>query len=439
MKKILLTTIALFGMIVLSNAQDNEYYTIVDSVKYKLGNLSGIAIDYYSPRCAVAYECLASSGIVSMPDSITFTECPQSLRGTYPVGRIGNHCFSGKEGITSVILPGTVKILDEDCFSGCSGITSILLPNSIIEIRQYAFSGTGITSITIPDSVSALAQGCFANCRSLSSVTFPPNFRSIGCRCFVNCTSLVSIDAPSAKVGDVCGGSGHFDGEWGYPGAFEGCTSLQTVRLGGSVGDDAFYGCTNLTTIECNIGSVTGDDYKIGYEAFRKCTNLRFLNIGRTKRIGLGAFSGGCGTNLDTLKVMQEVPGNIGWDTPSSTGHYYNSPRTGDIDLEHTVLVVPCNSMDDYENWQPWSLFWNIVEDCSGNNEGIEYPISTNTIEVYSIDGRIYIKGANAVLFSIDGRMLGTIQNNQASQILPQGVYMVKVGTMSARKVVVIR
>lgn len=430
MKKIHFIIITLIGMIGSSNAQTSVFYTIVDSVKYKLSD------DGYGTRYVSAVDCLASSGIVTMPDSITFTECPQSLRGTYPVVSIGEDCFYGigSENITNIILPNTLKTIEKSAFEGCSGISNITLPNSLTSIDQWAFAETGITAITIPDSITLLKNDCFRDCHNLASITFPPNLRYIGFRCFYRCTSLVSIDAPLAGVVDGIFDNVHFDGESGYvgDGAFEGCTSLQTVRLGGSVGSSAFYGCTNLTTVECNTRTTDVDDYyygRIGTEAFRKCINLRYLNIGRTTYISSLAFWGG-GMNLDTLKVLQENPSN-------------EFCGTGDINLEHTVLVVPCNSMNAYENCYPWNNFWTIVEDCSGdtggNTEGINDPIPHTTIDVHSIDGRIYIKGADAVLYAIEGRAIGTIRDSQVSQTLPPGVYMVKVGTLPAQKVVVIR
>ena len=56
----------------------------------------------------------------------------------------------------------SVTSLGNNCFLGCTGLTSITLPNSVTTLEYYCFSGcTGLTSITIPHSVTSLGRSCF--------------------------------------------------------------------------------------------------------------------------------------------------------------------------------------------------------------------------------------------------------------------------------------
>ena len=78
---------------------------------------------------------------------------------TYSVTSLGNNCFLGCTGLTSITIPNSVTTLEDYCFSGCTGLTSITIPNSVTSLGDYCFSGcTGLTSITIPNSVTSLGD-----------------------------------------------------------------------------------------------------------------------------------------------------------------------------------------------------------------------------------------------------------------------------------------
>ena len=89
-----------------------------------------------------------------------------SVEGTiYVVTSLGNWCFSGCTGLTSIDIPNSVTSLEDGCFEGCTGLTSIDIPNSVTSLGVSCFRGcTGLTSITIPNSVTSLGYRCFHVC-----------------------------------------------------------------------------------------------------------------------------------------------------------------------------------------------------------------------------------------------------------------------------------
>jgi len=78
----------------------------------------------------------------------------------------------------AVVIPDTydgkpVNRIYVNGFSNCTGITSVIIPNSVTVIENDAFHGcTGIKSITIPASVTIIGYNAFRNCTNLTSVTF---------------------------------------------------------------------------------------------------------------------------------------------------------------------------------------------------------------------------------------------------------------------------
>ena len=68
--------------------------------------------------------------------------------------------------------------------------------------------------------------------------------------------------------------------------------------------------------------------------------------------------------------------------------------------------------------------------------------IDVDEIKIYSKGGRIVVQGAEGVetrVYDLTGREVVRPNQNGETPVLPSGVYLVKVGTLPARKVVVMR
>ena len=81
-------------------------------------------------------------------------------------------------GITSVVIPNTVKIIGKDAFRK-NKLTSVAIPNSVTSIGNSAFSSNHLTSVTIPTSVTSIGNSAFSS-NHLTSVTIPTSVTSIG-------------------------------------------------------------------------------------------------------------------------------------------------------------------------------------------------------------------------------------------------------------------
>ena len=169
---------------------------------------------------------------------------PEKVKGNdgveYIVTSIGDNCFDGCRGLTSITIPSSVTSLGYKCFYGCSGLTSITIPSSVTSLGESCFYNCiGLTTITIPSSVTSLGDHCFDGCRVLTSITIPSSVTSLGEFCFEGCSGLTSITIPSSvtSLGIYC---------------FYGCSGLTSITIPSSVtslGGGCFLNCQKLESV----------------------------------------------------------------------------------------------------------------------------------------------------------------------------------------------
>ena len=96
------------------------------------------------------------------------------------------------------------------------------IPDKTFEIGRHAFSHcTGLTSVIIPSSVKKIREGAFYNCKGLKSVTIPSSVTVIESQTFGNCIDLKSVVIPSSVTEIECG----------YYGAFAGCIRMVSFEV----------------------------------------------------------------------------------------------------------------------------------------------------------------------------------------------------------------
>ena len=96
-----------------------------------------------------------SGGAITLPPKL----------GGKTVTEIGMNLFytiRANKTVTSIVIPNTVKQIDDSAFYACQALTSITIPSSVTTIGKYAFRNcTALTSITIPSSVTTIYDSSF--------------------------------------------------------------------------------------------------------------------------------------------------------------------------------------------------------------------------------------------------------------------------------------
>ena len=213
--------------------------------------------------------------------------------------------FQNCTALTTVVLSGGLKTLNDKTFYGCSSLENVTLPSNLQTIGASVFQGcSSLKSLSLPSSLKKINKNAFKNCASLMSLSLPGGVTQINESTFQGCASLTAL-------GDM--GNITTVGEYAFSGcknlsfesmtnplqeidnyAFNGCVELTVVNLANSllsIGDYAFNGCTNLVEIEadalCNLRN-------IGAYAFSGCKNLTVIEtdvLSNLQCIGAYAFN----------------------------------------------------------------------------------------------------------------------------------------------------
>jgi hypothetical protein len=176
--------------------------------------------------------------------------------------------FNSKDNLKGVVIPDTVKTIDELAFNGCSNLESVTLgnnvetigeraftncdaletvnfPDSLKSIGEGAFSGTSLNKIEISTSVTVIEKGTFACNDGITEIVIPNNIKSIGRYAFEDDHELikVTIEDGVEEIGN---------------GAFDECRQLEELHIPASVTtfvDDFIVDSTDILTIYAPAGS----------------------------------------------------------------------------------------------------------------------------------------------------------------------------------------
>ena len=71
--------------------------------------------------------------------------------------------------MTSVTIPDTVTVVEDEAFSDCKNLTNIIIPDSITTIKYGAFSYCSkLTDVVIPEEHQIFAPETYANAVGIS-------------------------------------------------------------------------------------------------------------------------------------------------------------------------------------------------------------------------------------------------------------------------------
>ena len=215
--------------------------------------------------------------------------------------------FKDAEPTTPVIIPTSVKVINDWSFYGAKKVSGVVLHNEVEHIGFNAFYDcTELRAISISEGLKSIAACAFKNCTELvvvvtdvnawlkisfdgiaaypnhfgvlyiidnngsavTEVTVPDGTKEIGESVFENAVFLTEINLP-ASVTSI------------GPAAFSGCSALTSITIPGGVtqiSDQTFHGCSALTNV-----TVPKSVQSILIKAFYGCEDLTNITFAGTK------------------------------------------------------------------------------------------------------------------------------------------------------------
>lgn len=255
-------------------------------------------------------------GILYNKDLTTILRCPQ--------------CKTG-----DVVIPPTVKKIEEYCFSKCTKLTAIVIPSSVIEIGKFAFSGLNINNLRIPNSVLIIGESCFESCTITNEFCFSSCVETLPEKCFASANIPFYGFTRNIR---------HF-----HKDCFAG-TNFQNRRLPSSLD------LRKATHLGCN--SISLDKRQPSFVAL-------YSNLTQIDNNAIACY----GDSL-TIRVFSYTPFRI------------NSNAF--INLQNSKLIVPPGTKLIFQHTHPWSVFSNIEEKPID-----EYSSSTDKVDESTLLFRI--------------------------------------------------
>ena len=220
------------------------------------------------------------AGIYTVPDGVNeiadgaFRGC--KLKGVIipnSVNRIGVQAFEQCKNLSKVQLGNGLKSIHGYAFAECASLSQITLPTGLQDIFDYVFQGSGLTSIVVPDSVKYFGTHVFSFCSNLSSAKLPSSIIEVPEATFDSCTRLFKVEIHDSclMIGD---------------GAFNKCSKLRLIKLPSRLREIKFRAFLESGLTELEIPSLVNHIYG---SAFTNC-KIKTLKMSPISTIDYTAF-----------------------------------------------------------------------------------------------------------------------------------------------------
>ncbi len=259
---------------------------------------------------------------------------------------IGEEAFKDNLNVRKVIIPKTVRNINEYAFVDCSNLEEIYFISEekiepadadIAIIYRYAFQNcNNLRKIDFSNAkVVTVDMYAFTNCVELETIVDMQKLTKIDAYAFSGCTSLTAVDITNLHTAGTS--------------AFSGCTGIETVTTGVNtvMSNDMFRGCTGIENIVINCPVVPSG-------AFRNCTNLKTVTFGANAGqivIGSNAFNG-C-TRLQSVdfgvNAVKEIGNNAFNGCTALASVEINNDAT-DINPDEVIISSSVGTIVNYGN-----------------------------------------------------------------------------------------
>lgn len=224
----------------------------------------------------------------------------------------------------------------------------------IQEIGALCFMGNKtVETIILPESVKQIDEWAFANCPNLKTV-IALGAETCGRYAFYQCGNLIDVEMPNLTYVNT--------------GLFKNCNFLETAKLGTltEIDNHAFYGCENLKLVK-----TTNDDISFAVNTFKDCNNLtistpdnsimaEFAESNKIPLLGEIEANGGSIRITDAgLRFGYQYNGEENKNI-EEYGFVYNSGKTDNLTVDNSLKLV-ANNRINHGDYTTYNLVFTSV------------------------------------------------------------------------------
>lgn len=231
--------------------------------------------------------------------------------------------FMGTTSLEEVVLPESLKTIDQNTFKDCSGLKKLSVVKSDQETGEYVAAEENVL-----DTVENINAGAFNGCSSLETLTLK-NVAKIDSsdtnRTFGGCMSLKKVSVTGVTTTDNTGKT-TLSTTIGTS-AFKDNKALKEINLDTikTVSQEAFRGCgvaddgTDPATLTLNNVNAIGAlaFYGCGFKAVQIPRQLTSVATGKIDGVEYGPFAGGKLETVSFGTLINTIPDNLCMNTTS--------------------------------------------------------------------------------------------------------------------------
>jgi len=146
-----------------------ESYPVQDGNIYFNRNTGMIVKADDSITEALIPRYIGNTEVIGIAES-AFKECTKLTRVAFPSGitKLEKACFFNCLSLSDIKFSSDLKSIDDEAFYNCKSLTSIDLPYKLESLGSMAFAQSGLKEIIIPRSVKNINENAFNDCDNLT-------------------------------------------------------------------------------------------------------------------------------------------------------------------------------------------------------------------------------------------------------------------------------
>lgn len=301
-------------------------------------------------------------------------DAPREITVAEGTKTIGKHVFYLCNSVDTILLPSSIKRMQNFPFSGCSVKNLIMMGGAYKNVDGVVYTGdmkemvgclnsTSLPVLEIPEGVEKIGRNSFFRCIGIGKVILPATLRSIGYNPFNGCANIEFesrsncfkviggrlYDSGVSKL--ICCPKSKAVGEVHLPdsvielerSAFSGCSEMTDIFLKnvGKIGKACFSGCSSLQ----NVYIPDFVSY-VGEWAFSHCSSLKEVSVGPDTMLDNNCFAG------SSCKDMRR-PQRENYLIESENLSFLQGAADGLANKVDSIIIdPPYNSKIDYVGYQ---------------------------------------------------------------------------------------